>query len=265
MKRFLASLLLVSFYCGINKAQELGEYPNSIHWNQINTDTVRVIFPDGMEKYAQRICNLTTEEQRKHNFSIGFKHRKLDIVLRNQSIISNAYVGLAPFRSEYYTTPPSQNEELGTLPWLDLLSIHEYRHAMQFSNAKQGGSRFAYFLLGDYGLAIMSNLSVPNWFWEGDAVCNETALSQQGRGRIPSFYLGFKTLEQNKTRYSYMKVRNGSFKDYVPNHYELGYIMCSYARNKYNNGIWNNVFANGVGYNSILYPFFESIINTTPD
>lgn len=259
MRRILLTLLLFTAFCKTIKAQELGEYPTSIKWNQINTDTVRVIFPKGMEEYAMRVCNLTTELQKKHSFSIGNKHRKLNIVLRNQSVISNGYVGLAPFRSEFYTTPPPQNDDLGSLPWLDLLSIHEYRHAMQFSNSNQGLSRFGYFFMGDYGLAVLSNLSVPNWFWEGDAVCNETALSAQGRGRLPSFYLGFKTLEQSGTRYSYMKVRNGSFKDYVPNHYELGYLMCSYARNKFDNNVWNNVFAKGVGYNYYVYPFSRAL------
>jgi hypothetical protein len=39
-------------------------------------------------------------------------------VLQNQTTISNAYVGLGPFRSEFFLTPAQNSFELGSLPGL---------------------------------------------------------------------------------------------------------------------------------------------------
>ena len=75
------------------------------------------------------------------------------------------------------------------------------------------------------GLALAINASVPDWFYEGDAVYNETVHTQQGRGRIPFFLNQYKSLWKANINYSWMKLRNGSLKDYVPNHYPLGYLL----------------------------------------
>jgi hypothetical protein len=256
-------LILSLLFCGRVVAQDFGAYPPSIRWKQIDNDTIRVIFPEGMDAQAQRAANVTTYLQRYHTKSIGYKHRKIDIVLRNQTVISNAYVGLGPYRSEFFTTPPSQSDELGSIPWIDQLSIHEYRHVEQFSNAYRGVSLLGAIFAGDGGFIAMADLSVPDWFWEGDAVSNETAVSQQGRGRIPSFYQEFRALELSGQRFTYEKIRNGSYRDYVPNHYYSGYLMCSYARNYYGNGIWNPVFSRAVSYSSLLYPFSNALKSYT--
>ena len=44
--------------CSIVYAQQFGGHPPSTHWKQINTDTVRVVFPDGLglEKQAADIA-----------------------------------------------------------------------------------------------------------------------------------------------------------------------------------------------------------------
>jgi hypothetical protein len=256
-------LILALFFCGRVFAQDFGAYPSSVKWKQINNDTVRVIFPEGMDIQAQRVANVTSYLQRYHTKSIGYKHRKIDLVLRNQTVISNAYVGLGPYRSEFFTTPPSQSNELGSIPWVDQLSIHEYRHIEQFSNAYRGASLLGAILAGDGGFIAMADLSVPDWFWEGDAVANETAVSQQGRGRMPSFYLGFRAMELSNKRFTYEKIRNGSYRDYVPNHYYSGYLMCSYARNRFGNEIWNPVFSNAVRYFSLVYPFSNALKSYT--
>jgi len=38
---------------GCSKAQVFGGNPPSIHWKQINTDTARIIFPEGIEKITR--------------------------------------------------------------------------------------------------------------------------------------------------------------------------------------------------------------------
>jgi hypothetical protein len=138
---------------------------------------------------------------------------KIDIVLQNQSVVSNGYVGIAPFRSELYLNAPQDGFMVGS-NWLDVLAIHEYRHALQFMNARQGVTKYGYYLTGELGWRFLSSLSIPNWFWEGDAIVSETASTAQGRGRLPSFYNGYKSLIYSEGTYDYQKARNGSIKDF---------------------------------------------------
>ena len=42
-------------------------------------------------------------------------------------------------------------------------------------------------LFGENGRALANAAAIPDWFFEGDAVYNETLMSTQGRGRLPYF------------------------------------------------------------------------------
>ncbi|MCG8311082.1 MAG: hypothetical protein MI975_27090 [Cytophagales bacterium] len=233
-----------------------------MRWRQINTGTARVIYPTGMDSQAQRVANIVHHIRDHGHGSVGNRHKKIDIVLQNQTVASNGYVGLAPFRSEYYLNPP-QSGYLVSSNWLDILTIHEQRHVQQFSNARRGLTNFGYVIGGELGWSFFSSLSIPNWFWEGDAVVFETALSKQGRGRMPSFYNGFKSLYLEDTYYVYNKVRNGSLKDFVPNHYESGYLMVNYGREEFGFDFWKDVLHQSGKYKGLFYPFSRSIYRKT--
>jgi hypothetical protein len=258
IKSFILVLIL-QLGIGIKPAftQEFGGNSPSQNWRQIDTDTVRVIFPENLDKQAQRVANTLHYLNKYTRRSIGDDHKKIDVVLQNQPVISNGYVGLAPFRSEFYLNAPQNGFDLGS-NWLDMLSIHEYRHALQFINSRQGLTKAAYYLTGELGWSYFSSLSIPNWFWEGDAVVSETALTAQGRGRIPSFYNGYKSLVFSDNTYNYQKARNGSIKDFVPNHYELGFLLCNYGRETYGNDFWKDVVADAGKYEGIFYPFSKA-------
>jgi len=109
------------------------------------------------------------------------------------------------------------------------------------------------------------NASIPDWFYEGDAVYNETVLSNQGRGRLPLFMNAFPSLWQSgpqgaaPKKYSWMKLRNGSLKDYVPNHYYLGYLLVNYGREKYGADFWAKVTKDASGYKGLFYSFQRDI------
>ena len=238
-----------------SNAQQFGGNPSSIHWQQINTDTVRVIFPKGFDSKAQRIAAVVHSLQKDYAQSIGNSIRKISIVLQNQTLISNAYVGLAPYRSEFYLTPPQNPFELGAVNWADNLAVHEFRHVQQFSNFNKGFSKFASVILGEQGQAIANAASVPDWFFEGDAVFNETKLTLQGRGSLPLFMSSYQTLYNVNRKYSYEKMRNGSLRQYVPNHYNLGYLLVAYGRKKYGDDIWKKVTGDAASFKPFFYPF----------
>ncbi len=249
--------IILIFLAHLSFAQEFGGNPPSMKWRQIDTDTVRVIFPENLDNQAQRVANTLHYLNRNTRQSIGENQKKLNVVLQNQTVLSNGYVGLAPFRSEFYLNAPQSSFDLGT-NWLDMLSIHEYRHALQFMNTRQGLTKLAYYLSGEFGWSYFSSLSVPNWFWEGDAVVSETALTAQGRGRIPAFYNGYKSLVFGQKTYDYQKARNGSIKDFVPNHYELGFLLCTYGRQQFENDAWREVIRDAARYRGLFYPFSKA-------
>ena len=152
----------------------------------------------------------------------------INIVLQNQTVVPNGYVGLAPLVSEFYATPIEYTSLLGSMKWLDALAIHEYRHVQQLINTRKRITKLLYLLGGEIGWLVGSYLTVPNWYFEGDAVITETALTSAGRGRTPSFTAQQRALSLAGIDYSYMKARNGSFKDVVPDHYSLGYLMLTH-------------------------------------
>lgn len=255
----LLTLLFIHFTSVPGFAQDFGRFKPGITWQQINTPAIRVIFPKGLESQAIRVANNILYLDKNNRTSIGPLSKKLDLTLNNQGIISNGYVTTMPFRSEFYTTPMQDGFTAGTTSWLDLLSIHEYRHALQYMNMRQGFTKLAWWLFGDAGWGTMINITTPDWFFEGDAVATETALTRQGRGRMPSFLQQHKSILLSDRKYSYMKARNGSYRDIVPNEYELGYLLCSYGRENFGNDLWPKVIRRTSWLKGIIYPFSDAV------
>ena len=252
----LALLLVIpSFLC----AQQFGGFPPSTHWRQINTDTARIIFTPGAEWQAQRIATLIHKAAADTPFALGNQLHKINIVLQSRTTLANGYVGLAPFRSEYYLVPSSNVYDFGNLPWHENLALHEYRHVQQYNNFRHGLSKGFYYLFGEQGLAFANAITIPDWFFEGDAVHSETALSEQGRGRLSYFLSGYNSLWLEHRNYSWLKLRNGSLKDYVPNHYPLGYLLVNYGYLKYGEGFWKEVTQDAADFKGLLYPFQKAV------
>src|SRR2546423_4899320 len=248
--------LILSLQLG---AQQFGGFPPSTKWKQINTDTARIIFTSGSEKQAERIATLIHKAAADTPFSMGPGLRKINVVLHNQTTLANGYVALAPFRSEYYLVPPSNVFEFGNIPWFENLAIHEYRHVQQYNNFRNGLSKGFYYLFGEQGLAVANSITVPDWFYEGDAVHSETALTTQGRGRLSSFLSSYNSLWLEGKKYSWMKLRNGSYKDFVPDHYQLGYLLVNYGYLKYGGGFWKKVTEDATAFKGLIYPFQRAI------
>lgn len=237
------------------QTQTFGGHPPGLNWQQINTDNVRVIFPAGMEAPAQRTAGIINFIHEHNLRSVGNQTEKIDLVIQNQTVIPNGFVTLAPYHSEFFATPPQDPALLGSLEWMDVLAIHEYRHALQFTNAERGFTALLRGLFGEQGWAGGAFFSIPGWYWEGDAVLAETALTDAGRGRLPAFSLEQRAVLLNDRRYSYMKARNGSWKDLLPNHYQLGYALNKYGREQFGNDVWKEVFHDAAAYRKIIYPF----------
>ena len=255
-KRILLLLILaISIYA---RAQQFGGNPPSIKWKQISTDTARIIFPAGLEKQAQDVSTLVHDLSNISQKTIGNNLSRINIVLQPLPTTANGYVSLGPFRSEFFLTPRQNSFELGSLPWHKTLALHEYRHVQQYSNFRRGLSKAFYVIFGQEGQALANSLSIPDWFYEGDAVYQETLLSDQGRGRLPYFFNDYRSLWASGKNYSWMKLRNGSYRDLVPNHYQLGYLLTAYGYEKFGSDVWKNVTGDAASFKSLFYPFQKS-------
>ncbi|MCO5236097.1 MAG: hypothetical protein M9933_07475 [Chitinophagaceae bacterium] len=240
-------------------SQEFGAVPPSVKWRQINVPEARIIFPAGLDSTAHRVAGIVHYLNGHTGNTAGTDHRKINIVLQNQTTRSNGYVGLAPWRSEFLLTPHFNSFELGSLPWADNLAIHEYRHVQQYMNYRKGLSKLAYVVLGEEGQAMANSAAIPNWFFEGDAVFQETAVSGQGRGRLPFFFNGYRSLWEANKSYGFMKLRNGSYRHYIPDHYTLGYLLTGYGREKYGEKFWTGVTSDAAAFDGLFYPFQKAV------
>jgi len=241
------------------RSQPFGGNPPSLKWLQINNDTARIIFPAGLENQAADVFSIVKNLSRATLPTIGSRQRKINIIFQNQTTISNGYVQLAPFKSEFELTADQNSFDLGSLPWPKQLAIHEYRHVQQYNNYRVGLSRVFFYLFGEGGQELANSISVPNWFWEGDAVYQETLVSEQGRGRLPSFLNGYKSLWIADKDYSWMKLRNASLLDYTPDHYPVGYMLVAYGREKYGPEFWRKTTHDAAAFKGVFYPLQKAV------
>lgn len=160
--------------------------PLSVHWNAIESGGFKIIYPKELENDAQRMARTLPFIYPKVGLGLRQHKTSIPLLLQNQGTIANGFVQLGPKKSEFYTTPP---QYFDSQDWLNNLAVHELRHIAQFDKLTGTKARpfpelvyFAYFGAG-----------IPIWFFEGDAVVNETALTESGRGRQPNWIMPYRT------------------------------------------------------------------------
>ena len=237
--KLLGLLFLILFFIplfGVAQFYSLGQDPGSTKWRQIKSENFKLIYPQQFEDKAQHFVNLLENSRKYTPLSLNAKVPIMPVVLHAQDITANAFSVWAPRRLELYTAPPQSSY---AQPWLEQLAIHEYRHSVQLSSMNTGLTKVMGYVLGEQAAAAVLGLYLPFWFIEGDAVSTETAFSKSGRGRVPSFSMELRAQILEKGRYSYDKAVNGSYRNYIPDYYMLGYEMVARAREiKSNSDVW---------------------------
>lgn len=229
---FIASFPLTAQY------YDTGEDPASLKWLRIKTERFSVIFPEnygaGGEEFARAL------EKASSDLSVLFPEKKfrIPVIIHNHTTQSNGYVAWAPKRMEVFPTP-----EQNSIP-LDpntQLAIHEMTHVLQMEALNSGFSKAASYLLGQQFPGAMASL-LPLWYMEGEAVLAETAFTASGRGRSASFQKQLKALAVEKgSLYKYDKILNGSYRNFIPDHYQTGYQMVAWSMARYDPKVWNKV------------------------
>lgn len=243
MKKTL-SLKLTAFIIILLSTNNLfaQQNPSGIDWKSIDTGTYEIIFPAEIAPLGQRVANLMVHYEKYNYSSIKTEARRIPIVLINNYSEPNGFVSFAPFYSHWFTTPSS----FDSIEWYKGLAIHEGRHMVQQNKLKDGpGETIWRILLGETGTAYLSIFYVPAWFFEGDSVVMETALTKGGRGRTPYFDLYQRAVEISDLRETYYETFLGSYDSLspYPDHYRLGYLLCSYVRNHYGNDVWDKILS----------------------
>lgn len=210
-----------------------GQDRPSLKWKQIKTNDFQLIYPEFFETNAQKVANMLMQLYR-HSNTLQQHPKKISVILHADGGVSNGNVALAPRKSEFYTMPPQEPDN----NWLEQLCIHEFRHVVQFDKVNQGLTKGLYYLFGEIFPIAVVGIYIPMWFMEGDAVCSETAIGQLGRGRSPEFLNEMKAQIVEKGIYSFPKAILGSYVDFVPNRYNMGYFMTANARINYGPDIW---------------------------
>jgi len=240
-KYIIISILCINILCfnshyGFAQLFSNEQNPPGVKWYQINTTNFQIIYPAELSDEAQRMANTLEHIINGVSKSLNKTPRKISIILQNQSVQSNGFVQLAPRRSEFYTTPA---QSLDFQDWMNSLAVHELRHIVQFDKLTPG-LKAPFF--EELALAIFG-ISLPPWFFEGDAVGIETALSHAGRGRLPEWELIFRTNTLSTKSYSYSKNNLGSFKDRTAGYYQLGYFMTTKLRRDFGKGIMDSIMS----------------------
>ncbi len=230
------------------------QYPPGMNWKYIDTAKFRIVFPEEITDEGQNLANLLEYIYPKISSS---KHsgKRLTLFLPNSGIFSNGYIQMAPRKGEFFCTPP-QSGFNGNTDWYSTLVLHEGKHVDQFDRMNTGFTRFGGLIFGEMGRAALSFLSIPAWFWEGESVNTETEYSSGGRGRLPSFSMSTRSILLAGKRFKYIKSYLSSYRDHVPDVYQLGFFLTAYLRKNYTESSIENI----LNYSSAFsfYPFIFS-------
>ncbi|MCY4418410.1 MAG: hypothetical protein OXB93_00995 [Cytophagales bacterium] len=227
----------------LNTHKVYSQLPYNLQWKELNNQHFKIVFPaDYSEEKSIRLLNMLEKLRGSYAYIYGFSNtKKFPILINNRSLLSNAFVTLAPYRSEFISFPFQGVLGLtGNVPWMNLLALHEYRHVTQINQLKEKWNSFFYLLGGDNYLAA-STLATPGWLFEGDAILAETLFSKGGRGRLPSFTMQHKA---NLLEYGVYPYGTRSDKYIIPpvNHYVRGYFLVNYLRKKFGTAKTNRLF-----------------------
>jgi hypothetical protein len=256
--QILISLLFICVFIQV-QAQDFGSIQPTIKFNTTTNQQANIVFPIALPKHAQYINQIFQILDSTTKHTIGKSTKKWNVVLQHQTIIPNAYVRMAPKLSEFYLTPDMDNLQSGTLPWVQLLATHEYRHIQQFSNFNNGLTKLFSAILGEQGQLLANGITVPNYFFEGDAVYQETITTNQGRGQLPSFFAPVKALAQSNIKLNWQQIRNGSLRYNIPNHYLTGYQLVTYGYQHFGDQFWKNVTYDATRFKGLFYAFNKAV------
>ena len=233
----IAIVALLGAYSASAQYYSWGADPTYMHWRKLKGDKIDVIYPDTARTLGYKRMYYARAVQPDIDF--GFRHgpMKIPFVIHPENFSSNGLVMWLPKRVEILSSPAVSGY---SMPWLKQLAAHEYRHAVQYNNINRGFVRAFSYIIGQQSSTI-GLLFMPLWGLEGDATLSETQMSSFGRALQPSFTMHYRALGNFAKERGPNKWFCGSYREYIPDHYQLGYQITAYANSKYNENIWDKI------------------------
>lgn len=243
LRVIILSLLLLGAALPLSaQLYSLGTSPHDTKWRVLQQGEQSVVAPDYGEAMARKVLFLM--DTLRHTIGYGLLPKgnveplAMPVVMHAASSASNGITIMAPERIEISTIP-----YIGgfATPWLRHLTLHEYRHAAQYAALFGGTARWLYYLLGEQALLATTGV-MPFWWLEGDAVDAETQASLFGRALQPSFTMHYRAVGrdilegENPDRWF-----SGSYNEYIPSHYHLGYQMVTTANTLAGRYAWGEI------------------------
>jgi hypothetical protein len=203
---------------------------------------VQILFPEGLDSLAQVTSNSLEFNLLAVGRGMGSKLHPWKIVLQNQGMLSNGFVSLSAPRAEYFITPTQDPSLIGNNDWISLLAAHESRHMYQNEMGRTGFSKWVHTLWGNNGQMAYTNLMIPNWAWEGDAIETETRINGVGRSLIPQFQMPLRAYIDYYGVPSYTKLMARSYREFVPNHYVFGQYLVGQLQKQYGQEVMGQIW-----------------------
>ena len=222
-------LLLVLLFLPLSLSAQFyvtGDDPGRLKWNFIETESYRVIYPQGADSlarvYGAKLEKYKIPVSRTSGYITGEGDGKIMPVVMHAFNDANGSVAWAPKRMDLFTIPSAYDPE--PIPWTNMLSIHESRHVTQMQFGQTEKLKPGNWILGQ-GWNIVSFLLYPGSAQtEGDAVIVETAFTPSGRGRTADFLNYFWVAFDHGDFRGWFKWRYVSQLRYSPTYYALGYM-----------------------------------------
>ena len=247
MKKILSSYILVSvlLFAGNNVSFAqfftTGDDPAGIKWFSTNTPAYKIIYPEGLDSLAREYALQLERYRRPVSWSTGLVpgstyRNRTPVVLHAYNAVSNGSVVWAPRRMDLYTVQDAYSPE--PLPWIQNLAVHESRHLSQMQFGHVHVFKPFNYLTGQLVASGLSAIYPSTHLLEGDAVVAETALTTMGRGRNADFLSYYMTAFDSGDWRNWHKWRWGSYRNYTPNHYAIGYLTIAGTRYLYDDPLF---------------------------
>ena len=203
-----------------------GDDPGRLKWNYIDTESYRIIYPQGSDSlarvYGRKLEKYKVPVSRTSGYMTGEGDGKIMPVVLHAYNDANGSVAWAPKRMDLFSIPSAY--EPVAMPWSTMLSVHESRHVTQMQFGLTGKLRVGKWIIGE-GWNIAAFLLYPSLTtMEGDAVVMETALTPSGRGRTADFLNYYWVAFDQGDFRKWFKWRYMSQLRYSPTNYALGYM-----------------------------------------
>ena len=226
--KYIKILIVLLFFPLAASAQfyVTGDDPGKLKWNYIDTDSYRVIYPQGADSlarvYGRKLEKYKIPISRTSGYVTGEGDGKIMPVVLHAYNDANGSVAWAPKRMDLFAVPSAYDPE--PMPWSTMLSVHESRHVTQMQFGLTHKLKPGNWFLGQ-GWNIVTFLLYPGSAkTEGDAVVMETALTPSGRGRTADFLNYFWVAFDQGDFRGWFKWRYVSQLRYSPTYYALGYM-----------------------------------------